>query len=255
MNFGILIPGTTSIALEDRLIWRYGLAKTTDDGQQAVFACLCDWRELIVQSLICSIGRQLQLPIPKCYIIAANESSFPETRTPKTSYLFGCQASPHPTIAAFARQIGDVADLLMTVSKDVSNRLIILDEWAVNEARAATAMLIDPSSGLLFIDYHSALFLIADFGIQLGNWVHDITQAAAVNLDKARLRRTIQHAAGRIFDIDIAGIGDTSSVWLDDDQRGVLYELVDYLADRRHNLEELFCKRLGIDELQLKFVA
>lgn len=252
-ELGILIPGTTSVALAGRKVWRYGLARTADQKQHAVFVCLCDWRELIVQSLVTSIGRAIGLPVPACYIIATNQQAFPETGSDKTVFLFGCRANPHPTLSMFAERMDEAADLLLTIRKDITNRLIILDEWSGNARRGDTAMLIDPSSGLLFVDHHPALQDGHGPADQLANWVHEITHGAAQELEQVRLRKEIEKSACNIFKIPLQNMADQHLFWLEKPQDAVWYELLDYLSARRHQLESLFCNRLGIAEQQLQF--
>jgi len=253
LDFGIFIPGTTSPIVVDRRVWRFGLAKMLNGEQQAVFVCLSSWRELIVQSLVTAIGRAIGLPIPPCMVIATNSAAFPEIGCAETAYLFACKASPHPTLSTFAKRMGEIVDLLTTVKREVVNKLIILDEWSLNGYRDNTAMLIDPSSGFLFVDHHPALPRGCNPAEQVRNWVHEIVHGSALQIDNVRLLREIERTASNVFSIDLETLSEHAEIWLTEDQAKEMGCLISQLSSRRHLLESLFCQRLGIEEQELQF--
>lgn len=249
IKIGVLIPGSTPIDVDGRT-WRFGLAQT-EAGQQAVFATVCQWRELFIQALVSSIGRALGLPIPSCFILLSSPEDFPEAVAEKPFLVFACRAGEHPTMAFFARRMAEAVDLLLNSKRDTMNRLIVLDEWALNGRRDATAVLIDPSTGIQFIDHHPSLPSPSNPVDQLRNWVHEVAHAEMSQIDALRLRREMQKAANNVFEIDLGILADQAAMLGSASEVESWLELLDLMSTRRHHLEELFCQRLGIPEQRL----
>lgn len=251
IGLGTLLPGSSPIKVAGRT-WRFGLAMTEND-QQAVFACACDWRELFVQAVVSSIGRAIGLPIPRCFIILANPETFPEWQQDGAFFIFGCQSGAHPTMAAFARRMGEAIDMLTSTKRETTNRLIVLDEWVSNSQRDETAVLLDTAHGLQLIDHHPCLADTADPAAQLRNWVFEVAHAKITEIDARRLRHEMETSAGRVFDINLGILADQAS-WLGKpEETAVWLKILDFIAARRDHLEDLFCQRLNIPEQRLNF--
>lgn len=253
IELGAMLPGATPIDVGGR-IWRFGLAMT-ETGQHAVFATACEWRELFIQALVASIGRALGLPIPGCMILMCKPEFFPERGATEPFLAFAGRAGAHPTMAFFARRMAEAVDLLLHSKRETTNRLIVLDEWALNGRRDDTAVLIDPAQGLQFIDHHPSLPESAAPIDQLRNWVHDVANAEMTEIDKMRLRRDMESAASKVFDLDLGVLADQAGGFGDKEQAFAWLELLDLMAQRRHHLEDLFCQRLGIAEQRLQLVT
>lgn len=253
IGLGTFFPGSTPIDVSGRT-WRFGLAMT-ESGQQAVFACACEWRELFVQAVVSSIGRALGLPIPPCFILLATRETFPERTQDGPFFIFACQSGAHPTMAAFARRMSEAVDLLINVKRETTNRLIVLDEWAHNGRRDSTAVLFDTTSGLQLIDHHPSLEDTGDPAGQLRNWVFEIANAQMTDLDALRLRKEMESSAGKVFGIDLGILADQACGLGKPDQVDAWLKMLDFMAARRHHLEDLFCQRLGIPEQRLSLAS
>jgi hypothetical protein len=253
IGLGTLFPGSTPIDVSGRT-WRFGLAMT-ESGQQAVFACACEWRELFVQAVVSSIGRALDLPIPPCFILLATRETFPERDQDGSFFIFACQSGAHPTMAAFARRMSEAVDMLTSAKRETTNRLIVLDEWAHNGRRASTAVLVATAAGLPLIAHHPSLEnAIAPAG-QLRYWVFDVANAQMTELDARRLRKEMEASAGKVFEIDLGILADQASGLGKPDQVDAWLKMLDFMAERRHHLEDLFCQRLGIPEQRLSLAS
>lgn len=250
LGIGTLLPGSTPIDVDGRT-WRFGLA-VTEAGQQAVFACACEWRELFVQALVASVGRALGLPVPPCFILLATQDTFPERKQEGPFFIFACQSGIHPTMAAFARRMAEAVDLLTSTKRETTNRLIILDEWAFNEQRDSTAVLVDASAGLQLVDHHPSLAHTYVPAGQFRNWVFEIAHTNLTELDAMRLRKEMQTSAGRIFNIDLGILADQAAGLGSAEQVSEWLGILDFMAQRRHHLEDLLCQRLGIPEARLE---
>jgi len=249
VRIGTLFPGSAPIDVAGR-IWRFGLAQT-QEGPQAVFACACDWRELFIQALISSIGRALGLPVPPCFILIASRETFPEREQEGPFLIFACKSSSHPTMAGFARMMGDAVDILIHSKRETTNRLIVLDEWAFNGARDSAAVLVDTTTGLQLVDHRQSLSATDDPAYQMRNWVFDVACAEMTELDTLRLRREMQASAGKVFDIDLDILADQAAGFGNADEVSGWMDMLDFMAKRRHHLEDLFCQRLGISDKRL----
>lgn len=246
---GVLLPGSTPIDVDGR-IWRFGIAQTTE-GHQAVFSTACAWREFFIQALVASIGRALGLPVPRCFVLLISDETFPERGEGVPSFAFGCQAGEHPTMAFFAHRMAEAVDLLLHSKRDTTNRLIVLDEWAMNGQRDETAALIDPATGIQLVDHYPSLPPTATPIDQLRNWVHEVANAEMTEIDALRLRREMEKAASTVFDFDLGVLADQAAALGNAEQTKAWLDLLDLMSTRRHHLEELFCQRLGIPERHL----
>lgn len=253
IRLGVLIPGSTPIEVGGT-VWRFGLAQT-ETGQQAIFATACDWRELFIQALVATIGRALGLPIPPCFILLCRPEDFPEREDEKPFMVFACRAGEHPTMAFFAERMAEAVDLLLNSKRETTNRLIVLDEWALNGHRDLTTVLIDPAVGLQLVDHHPSLPQAAAPLDQMRNWVHEVAHAEMNEIDALRLRREMQKAASQVFNLDLGILADQAGGFGDRSQELAWLDLLDLMTERRHHLEELFCQRLGIAEQRLALVA
>jgi hypothetical protein len=249
IQVGVFLSGSSPIQVDNRT-WRFGLAQT-ESGQQAVFACACDARVLFVQAVVSSLGRALGLPVPPCYVLLANQETFPEWNQTGSFMIFACQAGPHPTMAAFARRLAEAADILTHGKRETINRLIVLDEWASNGARDQTALLVDTASGMQFIDHHPSLAITEDPADQMRNWVFEVAHTEMTELDARRLRNEMKDSAGKVFDLELGLLADQAAGFGSAKELEAWLQMLDFLSQRRHLLEELFCQRLGIPEKQL----
>lgn len=189
---GTLLPDSTSIDGPDRP-WRFGLI-VTHSGREAVFATACDGRELFVQGIVASIARALGLPVPPCFLVLASRMSILDHPSANPFFMFACKAGPHPTLAAFARNIATVSDILLKGKRETANRMIILDEWTQNPARDRTAALVDPQVGLRFVDHHNSLPNASEPAEQLRNWVFEVANSTMTELDTADCERIFRPA-------------------------------------------------------------
>lgn len=253
IGLGTFFPGSTPIDVSGRT-WRFGLAMT-ESGQQAVFACACEWRELFVQAVVSSIGRALGLPVPPCFILLATHETFPERNQDGPFFIFACKSGAHPTMAAFAHRMSEAVDLLASAKRETTNRLIVLDEWAHNGRRDNTAVLLDTAQGLQLVDHHPSLEKTDNPADQLRNWVFEVANAQMTELDVLRLRKEMEASAGKVFEIDLGILADQASSLGKPEQVDAWLRMLDFMAERRHHLEDLFCQRLGISEQRLSLVS
>jgi hypothetical protein len=143
--------------------------------------------------------------------------------------------------------------MVISLKRETTNRLIVLDEWALNARRDDTAAMVDPGAGLLLVDHHPSLPPSAGPGDQLRNWVHEIIHADKMDLDQLRLRKEMERSAGNLFDIDLGVLADQAPMFCDEKQQETWLGILDHLSNRRHHLENLFCARIGLPEQQLAF--
>lgn len=223
----------------------------TEDGQQAVFACACSWRELFVQALVSSVGRALGLPVPPCFILLATSDTFPEQTQEGSFFVFACLSGSHPTMAAFARRMAEAVDILSNSKRETTNRLIVLDEWAFNGERDRTAVLVDTESGIQLVDHHPSLGATKDPAQQMRNWVFDIANKEMTEIDALRLRKEMESSASKVFDIDLGILADQAGGFGTPEEVATWLQMLDFMVARRHHLEDLFCQRLGIPEERL----
>jgi len=142
--------GTRRIA--DR-VWRAPC--TCEDGDINVIVKLVDARGLITEAICASVGRALNLPIPKPYFIWLEPGQLSPGFPVQGCIAFGSREEPYPAIWSYTRDKDLVLSLLRRWPQ--AHQAAAFDTWIANSDRTGKNMLIGSETSLWLIDHDDAM--------------------------------------------------------------------------------------------------
>ncbi|NIF23075.1 HipA family kinase [Candidatus Pantoea multigeneris] len=211
-----------------------------------VFAKIIDPREICVEAFCAILGRELGIPIPKPYLILADDTTLDIIPPGKNALMFGSEDAAYPSFRRYADCRQSYEKLQnFKASLDVG----VFDEWIANHDRNVGNILYDGGDDFLFIDHGLALpeSLPADQPA-LDNNILRALFSIKTELDKFRdLRTASQMIAPMYRALNLEGVMSSAqaTMYVPD---AVIAQILAFLTDRLLSIETLIRSRLRISQ-------
>ncbi len=231
--------GTRRIA---ERVWRAPCS--CEDGGINVIVKLVDARGLITEAICATVGRALNLPIPKPYLIWLDPGQLSPGFPVQGCIAFGSREEPYPAIWSYTRD----RDLVLSLLRQWPHvhQAAAFDTWIANADRTGKNMLIGSETSLWLIDHDDAMpsYLPPNGGCDnqlIAELRRDQSEWNLVVLNK-KLGRAIEPFAG----VDLAAMAvELENAGTGEEAASVVGPLVRFLNARLQHLLPLIDEQVG----------
>ncbi|ELY4520495.1 hypothetical protein SMZ75_003290 [Cronobacter muytjensii] len=224
--------------------WK-GHVRTANDTV-VVYAKIINLRELCVEAFCAILGRELGIPIPKPFLILADNSTLNIIPYGQHALLFGSEDASYPSFRRYAdcKQAFEKLQNFKS-SLDVG----VFDEWIANYDRNVGNILYDGGDDFLFIDHGLALpqGMPAQVPARDNNILRVLFSFKS-EIDKFRDFRTTERSITPLYrSLNLNEIMEKTQASRFISEK-IISEILNFLTNRLSSIEALVRFRLGISQ-------
>jgi hypothetical protein len=256
---GNVVPGAVLLSPDDRGANETFLGHIDAlSGRHKVYIKIASGKQLINELIATTVGRALNLPIPKGYLLSVRPIDLPDSKLLQQhgaeALAFGSRALNHPSLLRRFKSKPEGAVAWAQTNFKKWDEALIFDDWIANADRHPGNLLVGTADQVWLIDHGhsftgpewqaSQLLSANDFGNQLANlFIPNLTLPQRVALrDKSGV---MSHLCSAV------DIGQVMSGSFADHLLGPsdMDAVSNFLRDRIPSIVDIISRRVGIPRL------
>lgn len=252
IGFGVVLPGGIPFS-DGNVNPIFKCSMIANERAFIAYVKILDLRQIVIECLCSVIGRLLEIPIPKPYIVLIELGVLPGGNGERM-YGFASEEVDYPSIK---RQLNDTNQeiVLDLINRSICMRVASFDEWIANDDRNLGNVLFDGSDSYFFIDHGKSL----PFGVpeNLDIAINKLLYLYTCFLERPQLEiRYFGVAKPSIYDfiqLNTGKVVDDLKIreLLNDEEAEFIKK---FLADRTRFLENMIAKKLNLNFKQFELI-
>ncbi|MFD2631591.1 HipA family kinase [Idiomarina piscisalsi] len=248
VDVGLMLPGAQPFHDENiNPTWKAHVK--THDSVIVAYVKRLSLRALYVECLCATIGRVLELPIPKPVIVKVTSTNISDMPDGKFELAFGSEDAGYPS---FRRFVTNKEALDKLASLDETIDIGVFDEWIANWDRNVGNILYDGGNKFSFIDHENAL----DPRVNSEQPANDnqlirVLYSGKSEFEKHQIMKSFASKTLPSYEciqLPLIAQQTYANSYLSKDE---INKVIEFLEDRTVHVESLLSKRLGIKQQEM----